>query len=365
MSLARAPGAKGLLVLGMHRSGTSALTRLLNLHGAVLGDDLLPAGHDNPSGFWELREAVAIHERLLAGLGMAWDDPRALPPDWQDGDAARRAGDAIGALIDRTFAGEALWAVKDPRLCRFAPLWSRAMRARGIEPHAILVARHPAEVAHSLQTRDALPAALGNLLWARHFVDAVNGSGDMPRTLLRYPDLLQDWRGAVAGIEHALAVELRHDPAIEAAADAFLVPQMRHHVVDAGQSADGLVAPLQAALDQASDNTLPSAWPTAVDRFSQVLAPVEGVVDGLAGMLSTSRAQLAAARDETAGLHGELDARGSWAASLDAELNGLRATHGALVAEHAGAVAWAQSLQGELAALGEIHRKVDADRVEK
>ena len=365
VSLARAPGAKGLLVLGMHRSGTSALTRLLNLHGAVLGDDLLPAGHDNPSGFWELREAVAIHERLLAGLGMAWDDPRALPPDWQDGDAARRAGDAIGALIDRTFAGEALWAVKDPRLCRFAPLWSRAMRARGIEPHAILVARHPAEVAHSLQTRDALPAALGNLLWARHFVDAVNGSGDMPRTLLRYPDLLQDWRGAVAGIEHALAVELRHDPAIEAAADAFLVPQMRHHVVDAGQSADGLVAPLQAALDQASDNTLPSAWPTAVDRFSQVLAPVEGVVDGLAGMLSTSRAQLAAARDETAGLHGELDARGSWAASLDAELNGLRATHGALVAEHAGAVAWAQSLQGELAALGEIHRKVDADRVEK
>ena len=86
VSLARAPGAKGLLVLGMHRSGTSALTRLLNLHGAVLGDDLLPAGHDNPSGFWELREAVAIHERLLAGLGMAWDDPRALPPDWQDGE---------------------------------------------------------------------------------------------------------------------------------------------------------------------------------------------------------------------------------------------------------------------------------------
>ena len=79
VSLARAPGAKGLLVLGMHRSGTSALTRLLNLHGAVLGDDLLPAGHDNPSGFWELREAVAIHVRLLAGLGMAWDDPRALP----------------------------------------------------------------------------------------------------------------------------------------------------------------------------------------------------------------------------------------------------------------------------------------------
>lgn len=363
---ASASGAcKGLLVLGMHRSGTSALTRLLNLHGAVLGDDLLPAGFDNPSGFWELREAVAIHERLLAGLGMAWDDPRPLPPQWEDTDAARRASDEIGALIDRTFAGEALWAVKDPRLCRFAPLWAQAMRARGIEPHAILVARHPAEVAHSLQTRDALPAAVGRLLWARYLVDAVTGSDDMPRTLLRYSDLLQGWRGAIAGIEHVLGIELRHDAAIDAAADAFVVPQMRHHVIDGGQPADALSAPLQAALERATDNALPSAWPDAVERFSQLLAPVEGAVDGLAGMLSATRAELAAAHGEIAGLRGELDERGRWGASLDAELNALRATHGALVAEHQGAVAWAKSLQGELAALGEIHRKVDADRVEK
>jgi len=359
------PAGKGLLVLGMHRSGTSALTRLLNLHGAVLGDDLLPAGFDNPSGFWELREAVAIHERLLAGLGMAWDDPRPLPPDWESSDAARRASDEIGALIDRTFAGEALWTVKDPRLCRFAPLWSRAMRARGIEPHAILVARHPAEVAHSLQTRDALPAAVGNLLWARYFVEAVTGSDDMPRTLLRYSDLLQDWRGAIAGIEQALGVELQHDAAIDASADAFVMPQMRHHVVDGGQSADALVAPLQAALEHATENALPSAWPEAVGRFSQVLAPVEGVVDGLAGMLSTTRTELATAQAETAGLRGELDERGRWGASLDAELDAVRAIHGALVKEHAGAVAWAQSLQSELAVLDEIHRKVDADRVEK
>lgn len=362
---AASPAGKGVLVLGMHRSGTSALTRLLNLHGAALGDDLLPAGFDNPSGFWELREAVAVHERLLAALGMAWDDPRPLPPGWEDTEAARRASDEIGALIDRTFAGAALWAVKDPRLCRFAPLWSRAMRARGIEPHAVLVARHPAEVAYSLQRRDALPAAVGNLLWARYFIDAVAGSDDMPRTLLRYTDLLQDWRGAIAGIEQALGIELQHDAAIDAAADAFVVPQMRHHVVDGGQPADALAAPLQAALEHATDNALPSAWPSAVERFSQVLAPVEGVVDGLAGMLSATRAELATAHGEAAGLRGELDERGRWGASLDAELHALRAIHGALVDEHAGAVAWARSLQGELVALGEIHRKVDADRVEK
>jgi GT2 family glycosyltransferase len=243
------------------------------------------------------------------------------------------------------------------------------MRARGIAPRAILLARHPAEVTHSLRARDALPDAVGNLLWARHLVDAVAGSGDMPRTLLRYADLLQDWRAAIAGIERALAIELKHDATIEAAADAFVVPQMRHHVVDGGQFADVLVAPLQAALDQASDNTLRSAWPTAVERFSQMLAPVEAVVDGLAGMLADSRATLAAtlatANGTVADLHRQLDERGRWAAAIDAELHALRGTHGALAAEHAGAVAWAQSLRDELAALGETYRTLEADRDEK
>ena len=64
-------GRTGVLVLGMHRSGTSALTRLLNLHGAALGDELMPARCDNPTGFWEHSAAVAIHERLLAALDEA------------------------------------------------------------------------------------------------------------------------------------------------------------------------------------------------------------------------------------------------------------------------------------------------------
>jgi len=359
------PAGKGLLVLGMHRSGTSALTRLLNLHGAHLGDDLLPAGHDNPSGFWELREAVAIHERLLAGLGMAWDDPRALPAAWVGTDAASRATEEIGALIDQTFAGQALWGVKDPRLCRFVPVWSRAMRERGIEPHAILVARHPAEVANSLQARDGLPAPVGNLLWARYLVDAMAGSEGMPRTLLRYSDLLQDWRAAIAGIEQALGIELRHAATIDAACDAFVAPRMRHHVVDAAQPVDALAAPLQAALAHAGEAVLPPAWPQAVEQFSQALAPAEGVVDGLAGMLSASRAELATAHAETGNLRRELDEHGRWGASLDAELAALGEIHRKAEADRVEKVAWAKALQARLDELGNTYRTLEADRDEK
>ena len=68
--------AKAVLILGMHRSGTSAVTRVLNLLGVELGSHLMQPGKDNPSGFWEHQDVVAIHERLLEGLDMAWDDPR-------------------------------------------------------------------------------------------------------------------------------------------------------------------------------------------------------------------------------------------------------------------------------------------------
>ena len=362
---APAGARKGLLVLGMHRSGTSALTRLLNLHGVVLGDELMPAGRDNPGGFWELREAVAIHERLLAGLGMAWDDPRALPAGWMDGAAARRAAGDIGGLIERCFGDEALWAVKDPRLCRFVPLWSQAMRARGIQPHAIVLARHPSEVAGSLQARDGLPDAVGHLLWARHLVDAIAGSAGMPRCLLHYADLLRDWRSAVDAVRDGLGIELRPDAASAAAADAFITPQLRHHVVDGAAQAHSLAEPLQTALGGSSGEVPPTGWAAAVDRFSARLAPAEGVVEGLAGMLAATRGELSAAQAKAADLGRELDERGRWEAAIDAELNALRAVHGALVGEHAGAVAWAQTLQGELASLGDGYRALEADRDEK
>ncbi|HWS79097.1 MAG TPA: glycosyltransferase family 2 protein, partial [Thermomonas sp.] len=205
---------------------------------------------------------------------------------------------------------------------------------------------------------------VGNLLWARHLLDAVAGSEGMPRCLVRYADLLQDWRGTIVRIERSLGIQLRHEAGIETAAEAFVVPRMRHHVADDGQPADALVEPLQVALDAAGD-ALPSAWPASVEQFARRLAPAEGVVDGLAGMLAATRTRLAAAHEEAGSLSQELDERGRWGAAIDAELEALRVVHGALVAEHAGAVAWAQSLQRDMAALGETYRALQADHDEK
>ena len=72
------------MVLGMHRSGTSALARVLGLMGAWIGDDddlLPPHPTDNPTGYWERADVVHSHEDFLANIGHAWD--RVAGFDWE------------------------------------------------------------------------------------------------------------------------------------------------------------------------------------------------------------------------------------------------------------------------------------------
>ena len=71
-----------VIVLGMHRSGTSALAGTLQRLGLDLGDGLMPANAENERGFFEHLEIVDIHDRLLATLDSSWDDPNSLEPGW-------------------------------------------------------------------------------------------------------------------------------------------------------------------------------------------------------------------------------------------------------------------------------------------
>ena len=80
---------RALIVLGMHRSGTSAFSGVLNLLGVDLGAHLLPASNTNQSGYWEHEEIVAVHDRLLMALGSSWDDPSPLPPNWWNSEPGR------------------------------------------------------------------------------------------------------------------------------------------------------------------------------------------------------------------------------------------------------------------------------------
>jgi len=226
---------RAILVLGMHRSGTSALTRIIGHLGATLPLNPMPETADNPGGYWESRSIARFNNRLLESAGTRWNDDAPLPAAWFADPARAADREEGGALVDAAFGAAQLLAFKDPRLCRLLPFWKEVLADRGIEPCAVIALRDPAEVARSLQARlddpAFRPAAVaaperGLLLWLRYVLDAEARSRDMPRAVIDYPSLIADWREAVRGL-----VELVPLPTItfEAATaiDGFLSPGLR------------------------------------------------------------------------------------------------------------------------------------------
>ncbi|MFN3326825.1 MAG: hypothetical protein ACK5AZ_25310 [Bryobacteraceae bacterium] len=223
--------ATGLIVLGMHRSGTSALAGALSVLGANLGRRLLEPAQDNRLGYFEHAQAVSINERLLAGLGLDWADWRAMPEDWLTHPLAQRMRRVVRRLLAREFGAGGLWALKDPRLCRTFPLWREAAHDVGLDDLRVILAfRHPTEVAASLHKRDRLPASLGVLLWLRHLHEALQASQGLPLCGFDFRQLVADPVAALADVGQRL--ELQWPAAPETVADrlgAFVRGDQVHH----------------------------------------------------------------------------------------------------------------------------------------
>lgn len=223
-----------IIVLGMHRSGTSALTGMAGLLGVSPGNNLLPAVENvNPKGFWEHAEIVAIHNQLLEAFDSSWDDDRPLPEGWWHTPTAIGFRTMLLKVLRRDFGDRSLWLVKDPRLCRLLPLWLDIMDELNCQPRFLISLRNPAEVAHSLRVRDNLPEAQSCLLWLIHMLEAEQLTRGRLRAFVAYDKLLRNWQETAATIEQTLSF---HWPIpigqAAPAVDAFLDPSLRHHSGD-------------------------------------------------------------------------------------------------------------------------------------
>jgi hypothetical protein len=222
-----------LVVLGMHRSGTSALAGILGLRGATLPKTQIPPSSRNPRGFFESEVLYALHDELLRDAGTGWDDLRPLPDGWID----TPEGVAWTARLARAATGEygaaTPWVLKDPRLCRLVPVWLRVFEALGVEPRFALPVRNPLACAASLSASDGISTNVALLLWLDHFLTAERDTRGLPRVFLTYDALLADPNGVVAALERALDVELPRS-AREADADVarFISRDLQRQVAD-------------------------------------------------------------------------------------------------------------------------------------
>ncbi len=214
----------------MHRSGTSALTGLLGIHGVPLGDNLMPPGEDNPKGFWEAADIVSLQNHWLEAMGSRWDDVGPLPESWFHAGPGRAAAEQLAQQLTERFGDQPLFAVKDPRSSRLLPLWEQALARCDRQPLAVICLRHPLAVAGSLAARNGMPTGEAVLLWLRYMLDAEHDSRHWPRLVLDYDQLLVDRVGSLARLEQQLplTLPLQGRDQQEAAA-AFLEPGLRHH----------------------------------------------------------------------------------------------------------------------------------------
>ena len=220
-----------VLVAGMHRSGTSALTQLLVGLGCDAPKTLMPADDYNAKGYWESTEIAALNNDILSSAGSSWDSWERFGTHWYASPAVDDFRDRAQMILANEFGDSVLFVLKDPRICRLMPFWLAAIENFGATPQVILPLRNPLEVAASLAERDAIELPFGLLMWLRNVLDAEAESRQCSRTFLRYEELLVDWRDTVARMGRDLGIAWpRQSSAAALEVDADLSPTLRHHV---------------------------------------------------------------------------------------------------------------------------------------
>jgi hypothetical protein len=229
------PSRQALLVLGMHRSGTSALAGATIRLGFARPRTTLPASDDNPDGFEESLRIVEINHQILAAARASWNICLHFYHEEILGRFSPSDHQTILAALQDEFPGNAPFVLKDPRMCVTLPAWLPALSAIGTDTRALLLIRHPAEVVNSLARRNDLPAEQSAGNWLHHMLEAEFHSRGLPRALLFYDDLLANWRGTL-GAATATAGIIWPRGLDEAAAvlDVFLRKSARHHSAPRG-----------------------------------------------------------------------------------------------------------------------------------
>lgn len=196
-----------ILVLGMGRSGTSLLTRILSLCGAGLPERLLGPDPGNPAGYWEPLAALEINEAFLARFGSSWYDPTLqLQYEISITDQDRQA--YVSQIYDflTSYSRLPLLVIKEPRITALFRFWFEAIQRAHLILKIVVPVRHPREVAASLAARDGVSAELSNVLWLKYNLLAEWHSRPFPRVFVDYSHLVRDWRGEIARITHTLAL---------------------------------------------------------------------------------------------------------------------------------------------------------------
>lgn len=221
-----------VVVAGMHRSGTSSLTRILSECGYALPKTLLPANSANEAGYWESPNINRLNDKVFQAANASWRSWSPLRFDVIPTVEFEALRDEAVDLLGMEFGSANALVVKDPRICRLLPFWLQVFERFGARPAVVCPVRNPLEIAASLEQRNAMPQAMAVLLWLRYQLDMEIASRGLPRSFSSYGALLENLDAvlkkiaAEAGLK---GLEKRLPPDCEA--NELVRPKLRHHEV--------------------------------------------------------------------------------------------------------------------------------------
>ncbi|MBS0359762.1 MAG: hypothetical protein JSR98_00160 [Proteobacteria bacterium] len=317
-------GRTAYLVLGMHRSGTSALTQVLALAGCNLPRNVMGGDEHNAKGYFEPWKIALLNDGRLRAGGTAWDDIFAFPYRPLAPKPERQWLNQALALFEEEYGDAAHPLLKDPRVTVLMPFWRQVLADLEIQARAVIPVRHPLAVAGSLATRNGFPPQKSVLVWTAYMLAAEAYTRDLPRAFVSYDGLLTNWRKAVKGIEAAHGAPLpKLTPEAGTAIGQFLTAELRHNAAkgDLGDLgwAGALAAQVLAWFEAAAAGSPPP--PAALDRAAAELAKRAQEIGVL---VSPATRDLDVARAENLDLRQRLAFEEKRLRGLEAEVEALR-----------------------------------------
>jgi GT2 family glycosyltransferase len=323
-----------ILVLGMHRSGTSALARVFSLLGAGLPNEILPPNEFNPSGYWEPTAVVDLNDAWLSQAEAAWDAPF-LSDEARQGSLPRRAIADAATTIHEAYKPSDRWIVlKDPRCTLFAPTWRAGLVRAGYEPKQVVIRRDVSSVAHSLASRDGFKPDEAGLLWAWYGVRALQAVAEAGGAVIDYEQLTGDWRSCLKALASQLKLRSFTTKALEqhgAEIDEFLKPSAIRPRAEFSAEVGELVEVVEAAYQSA----MTGERPEGLDDIAQALVTVGDLsrqATRRVRIFDQSRLdEVVGERDAARNAHAEVEARAKRAAdyakTLEQERDAARQAH--------------------------------------
>jgi len=208
----------------MHRTGTSAVARLLHRHGLWLGDeaDMMAANPYNPDGYFENVRLVEVNNSILELFGGTWSCPPRLSAGWTEDPRLEDARGVAQMIAETMSAGHEVWGFKDPRAALTLPFW----RSVWGDLTVIVTLRNPLEAARSLHRRDGMTIDQGIALWSVHYRSILEHTAPADRIVVGFESMCADPVGGARALLSRLAGLREVDPD---AARASVRPELRHH----------------------------------------------------------------------------------------------------------------------------------------